>query len=211
MARGKGKAKAHAKVEVPPHLRLGLNWDAYRKFVNEELSKVGFHPQTTAIRNHYPESLFWIAEQYGDRPTGYDVCEATKMWLRMNNAEDKSVCEVLKERGWKGIGEVEVFLSHVQAESPRETLWAMNRIDGRFGPARNGTKHNGSKIWVDYFCLRQNKNDFKTQEVEQLWADKRAKEAQIAQLELELGLSLATRINQAYYFLLLNQNKNYGT
>ena len=34
--------------------------------------------------------------------------------------------------------------------------------------ARMGIKHNGSKIWVDYFCLRQLKNKFKTQQVEQL-------------------------------------------
>ena len=119
MARGKGKAKVHAKVEVPPHLRLGLNHKAYNKFVMEELSKVGFNPNNTSIRSQYPESLFWIAEQYGDRPTGYDLAEATKMWLRMNDAEDKSVCEVLKERGWEGVGEAEVFLSHVQAELPR--------------------------------------------------------------------------------------------
>ena len=35
MARGKGKAKVHAKVEVPPHLRLGLNLEAYEKFVTD--------------------------------------------------------------------------------------------------------------------------------------------------------------------------------
>ena len=89
--------KGKTKVEVPPHLRLGLNLAAYRKFVKEELWKVGFDPRSTSIRSQYPESLFWIAEQYGDRCTGYDQAEATKMWLRMNNAEDKSVCEVLKE------------------------------------------------------------------------------------------------------------------
>ena len=30
------------------------------------------------------------------------------MWLRRNHAEDKSVCEVLMERGWEGVGEAEV-------------------------------------------------------------------------------------------------------
>ena len=171
MARGKGKTKAHSKVEVPPHLRLGLNRAAYDKFVKEELSKVRFYEEDyrlKAFRSQYPQSLFWIAEQYGDRCTGYDLAEATKMWLRMNNAEDKSVCEVLKERGWKGIGPPEVFLSHVQAEEPSETLHAMWRIDGRFGAARRGTKHKGSKVWVDYFCLRQLQNDFQTRQVEQL-------------------------------------------
>ena len=161
-------AKVRPKVEVPPHLRLGLDKDAYEKFVEEELSKVGFSQYHTSIRSQYPERLFWIAEQYGDRPTGYDLAEATKMWLRMNHAEDKSVCEVLKERGWEGIGEAEVFLSHVQAESPVFTFYAMLNIGSRLGPARMGTKHQNSKVWVDYFCLRQLKNDFQTKQVEQL-------------------------------------------
>jgi len=175
MARGKGNAKVHAKVEVPPHLRLGLNFWACVRFVNTELSKVGFKCKYGTVENikefrseKYPESLFWIAEQYGDRPTGYDLAEATKMWLRMNNAEDKSVCEVLKERGWEGIGELEVFLSHVQAESPWETLVAMSFIDNRHGPARRGTKHEGSKVWVDYFCLRQLRSDFQPEQIEEL-------------------------------------------
>jgi len=30
--------KGYGKVEVPPHLRLGLNYVAYEKFVKEELS-----------------------------------------------------------------------------------------------------------------------------------------------------------------------------
>ena len=174
-SRGKGN-KVHSKVEVPPHLRLGLNYEAFVRFVKEELSKVGFKSDrwgnvedVKEFRSEkYPESLFWIAEQYGDRPTGYDLAEATKMWLRMNNAEDKSVCEVLKERGWEGVGEAEVFLSHVQAESPMETRDAMSYIDRRAGPARRGTKHEGSKVWVDYFCLRQLQNDFQTKQVEQL-------------------------------------------
>ena len=96
------------------------------------------------------------------------------MWLRMNNAEDKSVCEVLKERGWEGVGEIEVFLSHVQAESPLETLRALQSIDCRGkredmprGPARK-LKHEGSKVWVDYFCLRQLRNDFKPEQIEEL-------------------------------------------
>jgi len=145
------------------------------KFVKEELSKVGFKTNGNGrvenvkdFRSKYPPGLSWIAEQYGDRCTGYDLAEAIKVWLKDNNAEDKSVCEVLKERGWEGIGEAEVFLSHVQAESPSETLNAMRIIDGRLGPARRGVKHPYSKVWVDYFCLRQLKNDFQTQQVEQL-------------------------------------------
>ena len=140
----------------------------------------GYAPSTSgpsadevkAIRRAYPESLFWIAADpgKGDRLTGYDLAEAIKTWLRNNNAEDKSVCEVLKERGWDGVGEADVFLSHVQAEHPRESLGAMANIDERRGAARRGTKHMGSKIWVDYFCLRQatKAGDFKPDQVVEL-------------------------------------------
>ena len=44
-------------------------------------------------------------------------------------------------------------------------------------------------------------NDGLTQEVEQLWADKRAKEAQIAQLELELEQA-RTEASVSYYHLM---------
>ena len=90
------------------------------------------------------------------------------MWLRENKAEDKSVCEVLKERGWEGVGEAELFLSHVQAESPIDTWGAMSMIHYRQGPARRGTKHRGSIVWVDYFCLRQLRNDFKPEQIAEL-------------------------------------------
>ena len=188
-------------VKLPPHLLLAPNYATALKFIQTELGgpwkKVNRKTALSAadvraIRSDYPESLWWIAEQYGDRCTGYDLAEAIKVWLKNNNAEDKSVCEVLKERGWEGIGEAEVFLSHVQAESPSETLRAMNTIDGardNIGrrPWERGaqaaspytieggativdgvlTEHT-EKIWVDYFCLRQLRNDFQTKQVEQL-------------------------------------------
>ena len=175
---GKKKKGAVAPaVELPPHLRLGLNRDAYYRFCTKELTKVGWTfgayasgtPDTVkAWRSKYPEGLSWIAEQYGDRLTGYDLAEAIKAWLRKNNAEGKSVCEVLKERGWEGVGEAELFLSHVQAEGPYDTWDAMGRIDGRLGAARRGTKHEGSIVWVDYFCLRQLRNDFKPEQIAEL-------------------------------------------
>ena len=176
---------APGKAELPPHLLLGLDCATAVRFLKTELpepwNKIEWlnredsyksdlpRADVRAIRNDYPESLFWIAADPGkfDRLTGYDLAEAIKAWLRKNNAEGKSVCEVLKERGWD-IDEPEVFLSHVQAETPTDTLDAMHRIDKRIGAARRGTKHTGSKIWVDYFCLRQLQNDFKTEQVVQL-------------------------------------------
>ena len=96
-------------VRLPPHLLLAPDYATALKFIQTELggpwNKVDRKKDrktalsaadVRAIRSDYPESLFWIAEQYGDRVTGYDLAEAIKVWLRNNNAEDKSVCEVLK-------------------------------------------------------------------------------------------------------------------
>ena len=69
---------------------------------------------------------------------------------------------------WEGVGEAELFLSHVQAESPLDTCHAMDRIHDRVGAARRGTKHQGSIVWVDYFCLRQLRNDFKPEQIAEL-------------------------------------------
>ena len=40
---------------------------------------------------------------------------------------------------WRGVGEIEVFLSHVQAEEPDETLQTLERINVRsaVSPARD--------------------------------------------------------------------------
>ena len=161
--------KRHAKREVPPHLLLAPTYKTALKFIQTELggpwAKVHWKTRLSAddvraIRSDYPESLWWIAKTYGDRVTGYDLAEAIKVWLKNNNAEDKSVCEVLKERGWEGVGEAEVFLSHVQAESPEDTLRAMSMIGGRVGPAKGGAKQcrlsmlmSGSSLWAMLYRL----------------------------------------------------------
>ena len=94
-------------VRLPPHLLLAPDYATALKFIQTELggpwknvdentNTIFTAADVRTIRSDYPESLFWIAEQYGDRVTGYDLAEAIKVWLRNNNAEDKSVCEVLK-------------------------------------------------------------------------------------------------------------------
>ena len=53
-AQGPQRIIDKSKVEVPQHLRLGLNLAAYKKFVKEELWKVGFDPRSTSIRSRTP-------------------------------------------------------------------------------------------------------------------------------------------------------------
>ena len=80
-------------------------------------------------------------------------------WLGANDVKGLSVCEVLLSRGgwWTEknvhgeprVGRAEVFLSHVQLEHPDETMDAVNNIHSRLGVARRGTKHMGSRIWLE--------------------------------------------------------------
>ena len=87
----------------------------------------------------------WIAEEYPDRLTGYDVATSIRKWLHERNASHLSVCELLdrheKEHGnsWdllggrppgaRGppVGKADVFISHVQAEHPIDTLLLMRK------------------------------------------------------------------------------------
>ena len=156
--------------KIPEYMRLGIEYDAADRFIRTELPSPWDRydenlsvAEINSVRKNYTADLNWIMRDYGDRLTGYDLAESVKVWLRVNNAEEQSVCEVLRERGWRtssagrgsGVGDADVFLSHVQAELPSITLEAMSRIDSRFGVARKGTKRVGSRIWVDFFSLRQ--------------------------------------------------------
>ena len=63
------------------------------------------------------------------------------------------------------IGEAQVFLSHVQVESPEWTIRAMATINGRIEFAKR-VPQKQSTIWLDTFSLRQcAKNDFEPEEV----------------------------------------------
>jgi len=121
----------------------------------------------------------WIQKEYPKKLTGYDLLVAIKCWLREKNKQrqmhdlegnqdEQSVCEVLQDSKsfYKGcgVGQAEVFISHVQGEHPADTLRTMAQAHRREGNlAHIGKLH--AFQWVDYFSLRQLANDFNPREI----------------------------------------------
>ena len=164
---------------VRPHLLLGITRAAASKFVADELKIASTEDwsESHVIKSGSWDSVAtvrarvgcedWYGLRFPDRLTGYDLRASVIRWLEHHGTEGQSVCEVLQARGWKGVGEAEVFLSHVQAEHPAETFAAMLRVDNRSGAARQ-LKKRDSLIWVDYFSLRQCRPDFEAIEIMRL-------------------------------------------
>ena len=176
-------------VEIRDHMNLGISLEGAVRFLQHQL---GLNPDGSAfgsnescsvqnVRERYASrdcqhEYNWISLEYPDHLTGYDLIQCIKQWLRQQGAADKSVCEVLLERGnnWDllggtnpgrkpPVGQAEIFLSHVQAEPPLDTLCLMRKID-------HGHAGVSSKCfqWLDYFSLRQCQSDFKAPEIVKL-------------------------------------------
>jgi hypothetical protein len=157
---------------VREHLLLGINYPGMRRFLVEELRMGVVEPgglvfkPVQEVRNFggyctdgSPDS--WIATAFPDKLTCYDLNAMVKKWLKDNNAMDKSVCEVLQERGYMdednvtqdyshpAVGKAKEFLSHTQIEHPFNVDSMMAMI---------AMSHGGSHrppVWIDAFCLRQ--------------------------------------------------------
>lgn len=169
------------EVTVRPHLFLGMTFETAIRFLKligiikpdaKEQSALargalifsrGKYEGAGTVRQRLGDDWEkWIGElqNYPDELTGYDLNCAIRKWLKEQGAEDKSVCEVLMEKGWVGIGRAEAFLSHVQSEHPMITLRAMARA------SRGTYAREAEYIWVDYFSLHQcQKNSFEPEEV----------------------------------------------
>ena len=80
-------------------------------------------------RSDHPE-MKWLYEAYPNSTylggcLGYDFCCAVKAWLKANGHENKSICQVLLERGSKNVGRANVFYSHIQGVKIMETIQRM--------------------------------------------------------------------------------------
>eukprot|EP00929_Paragymnodinium_shiwhaense_P078471 TRINITY_DN40689_c0_g1_i2.p1 TRINITY_DN40689_c0_g1~~TRINITY_DN40689_c0_g1_i2.p1 ORF type:complete len:534 (+),score=67.00 TRINITY_DN40689_c0_g1_i2:193-1602(+) len=99
----------------------------------------------------------WITKAFGRALTGYDVAVAVRQWLDVNGHRGESAAEVMRELGQESVGAATVFLSHVQVEPLEASLRWVN--DSRWCVP-------GSKLWVDYFVLRQCQKDFNVHFIE---------------------------------------------
>ena len=113
-------------------------------------------------------SLAWVTEMCGDKLVGYDLGSTIKCWLSDNGHNGKSVCELLLEEGSSHVGQAEAFLSHCQSEPISTCLLTIGRI-ALFNTTMHGKVKKALKreptVWVDYFVLRQCKNDFVPEQI----------------------------------------------
>jgi hypothetical protein len=174
-----------AYVDIPSHLRLGISATGFFKFCKEELNMARSNlpreglmsdPMVMQIKKSwagadvvrarsYLDQDRWISEAYPGVLTGYDVCACIRLWLFQENAEEESVCEVLKERGYTdgeghpAVGRAGLFLSHTQAEHPAKTCEFLANAQGRL--YSTDVEASSRVIWLDYSSLRQCRSDFK--------------------------------------------------
>ena len=174
-------------VASPPldgeRLTLGMPRQAMTQFVKERL-----HFPEAYRRDE--EKLHWVTATFGpvnyapvadwrgvDRArnlTGYDLAESIRAWLTEMGATALSVCEVLAGEGWeydevvageqtgrraKAVSKANVFYSHMQSPCAVSVmfnnLWLTSHTFEDVLPAECDTY-----FWVDYFVLRQCKQDF---------------------------------------------------
>jgi len=66
----------------------------------------------------------WISQESKHQHCGYDFIEHLKGWMKSNGYETLSVVELLHAEGSDEVGPSDMFLSHVQSEEFKETLWS---------------------------------------------------------------------------------------
>ena len=121
------------------HLTLGLNLegikeacelvgfpynyykDGYREDAWDDTYKRTDHPEMKWLDEAYPNSTYQLC----GGALGYDFCCAIKAWLRANGCENKSICQVLLERGSKNVRRANVFYSHIQGVLIWRTIMRM--------------------------------------------------------------------------------------
>ena len=175
-------------VPIREHLLLGISHEAVRSFLIDEL-RVCEQQYEGAYRLHWHsaeqvrarwgycahgEPDEWIKDVSPTVLTCHDLGACVRKWLAAQGAHDKSVCEVLRDRGVKGqtmtgccrrlrpaVSDAQVFVSHTQRESANSLSCALWWVDGGMKGLRPS-----SYMWVDLFSLRQNMwNEWRPNEV----------------------------------------------
>lgn len=179
-------------VGVRPHLRLGITADGFTR-VMRDLGLLTLSPEEpsrwvlmsdwirgdelVSLRRTYPENEAWLAQQFPDTLTCYDVNVVIRMRNSDERTQNQSWLEKLLDRcpdEWSSdIGPADFFLSHVQAEHPDFTLAAIKQVafnimTNRPGPMLKKMKTQGNfnpRAWIDLTSLRQSESDFQIDEI----------------------------------------------
>eukprot|EP00929_Paragymnodinium_shiwhaense_P097624 TRINITY_DN59263_c0_g1_i1.p1 TRINITY_DN59263_c0_g1~~TRINITY_DN59263_c0_g1_i1.p1 ORF type:complete len:678 (-),score=119.90 TRINITY_DN59263_c0_g1_i1:170-2203(-) len=141
-----GRAKADEATlldeEPDPHHLLGITVEAFRK-VMERLG--------------VPETAWSDTD-------GYTLLNLyVRPFLKREQAEQFSVCEVFQREGMDGVGFATHFLSHVQSETIADTFNGL-----RSYVQQHDLDPKTTVWWVDYFCLKQLTKDFAPKKVQAL-------------------------------------------
>ena len=159
------------KAAVLPHLLLGIT----RKGIEEFMQRISF-PDSYAR----PDHMHWVTSQYGAINTsdggrietvGYDLAEACRAFLEAKGCEHLSVCEFLHGEGNPHVGRASAFYSHSQMFDSELMVYNMQCYEMRV--LDGGRTYDMSELWdsppepsemsrwwIDYFVLRQCRNDW---------------------------------------------------
>jgi len=159
------------------HLTLGLNLEGLREACElvgfpYNIYKDGYRRDAWLPykykRKDHPE-MSWLDEAYpGSHSLGYDFCCAVKAWLKANGHENKSICQVLLERGSKNVGRANVFYSHIQGVRLPETIKRMREGIAAHKDKLPGADESELFFWLDYTTLKQCQNDFDLPRIQQI-------------------------------------------
>ena len=165
------------------HLLLGINLEGLREACElvgfpYRCYKDGFGKDAWATnygrdykykRKDHPE-MKWLDEAYPGKGVflGYDFCCAVKAWLKANGHENKSICQVLLERGSKNVGRANVFYSHIQGVSLMETIKRMREGIEAHKDKLPGADESQLFFWLDYTTLKQCQQDFDLPRIRQI-------------------------------------------
>jgi hypothetical protein len=175
--------KGQSQEQLPRHLRLGITWAGVTMFlirINFLRNRFQYNPEYTRS-----DDVSWVDDVYGpvDRGnknsmTGYDLCSAIRKWLRTHAHTELSVCEVIMtdplfEDMRQHVRKSNVFYSHIQSRQPILMVNDMHQgAQAHKSHLPEFKSHLPQFIeeketywWIDYFSLRQCKQDFKPEQV----------------------------------------------
>jgi len=94
------------------------------------------------------------------KETGYDLAKYIRNFMEAKDYNRFSVAEVMCTAKYPGVGKAKAFLSHAQAELCVLTTANLFKAAGYAAGDGDRSKRTTIPVFVDYFCLRQCRNDF---------------------------------------------------
>lgn len=138
--------------------------------------------------------------------TGYDLVEFLRQWLQNEGYGGMSVCEViLTQERFRGlrcyVAKATIFWSHIQLESFLGESGTLGSL-WHYSQSSKSLPQGQRFFWLDYFCLRQCKNDFHVEVVVSLVKE-------IGCLVADVDLKMNNKNAESLGYLKLQDSCNY--